>query len=220
MTDKCKSNMVISYVQLRRLIGILGMVLPFACAIGGILITHISILSSISGYYYTNMRDVLVGILIGVSMFLVTYNGYDKRDEFVTNGAGIAGVGIAIFPTNLRGEPLLKVGVFQLTSRTSNMVHSLCAAVFFGLLAYMSICLFTLSDPNKEKSKNKKRRDKIYIACGCIMILGLIGTILSVFLMSGDAREHTKIIFILETFMLEAFGISWLVKGKTILRDK
>lgn len=99
------------------------------------------------------------------------------------------------------------------------MFHSLFAVAFFGLLAYMSICLFTLSDPTKEKSKNKKRRNMIYRICGCIMILGLIGIILSVLVMSSDTRETTKIIFILETFMLEAFGISWLIKGKTILRD-
>lgn len=214
-----KSNLVISYVQLRRLIGILGMALPFACVLGGILITHIGIQQSISDYYYTNVRDVFVGILVGVSMFLMTYNGYDKRDQYITTGAGIAALGIALFPTSLRGEPLFRVGLFQMTSKSSDMVHCICAVLFFGLLAYMSIFLFTLSDPTKEKSKNKKRRNIIYIVCGCIMILGLIGIIFSVLFMSGDARESTKIIFILETFMLEAFGISWLVKGKTILKD-
>lgn len=107
MTNNSKPNLLISYVQLRRLIGILGMALPFVCALGGALITHIGIQSSISGYYYTNMRDVFGGIMIGVSMFLMTYNGYDKRDQYVTTGAGLAGLGIALCPTNLRGEPLL-----------------------------------------------------------------------------------------------------------------
>ncbi len=219
MREEKKSDLVISYENLRRMIGILGMALPFACAIGGALFTHIGIQPSISDYYYTNMQDIFVGILVGVAMFLVTYKGYDKRDQYITSGAGIASVGIALLPTNIIGKPLVRVGVFDLTSKTSNIFHSIFAILFFGLLAYMSIFLFTLSNPDTSISKNKRRRNRIYIICGCIMVAGIVGIILSMLLMPFDAMLKTKIIFYIETCMLEAFGISWLVKGKTILKD-
>lgn len=218
MSKDNQSNFTISYIHLRRLIGILGMILPLVCAVGGLIFTKTSLLANISSYYYTNMRDVFVGILVGVSMFLMTYKGYDKRDHYITSSAGFAGLGIAIFPTNMRGEPLVRVGVFYLKSASSNIFHTLSAIIFFGLLAYMSICLFTLSHNGQKQSVNKHRRNRIYIACGVIMIIGIIGLIFTALFIPVDIQIETQIIFFLETMMLEAFGVSWFVKGKTILQ--
>jgi hypothetical protein len=36
----------------------------------------------------------------------------------------------------------------------------------------------------------------------------------------GDEFNNEPIAFTIESFMLFAFGISWLVKGETIFRDK
>jgi hypothetical protein len=50
---------IISYLAMRRMIGILGVALPIVLVIGGFIQDEIAIQPSISGYYYTNMRDIL-----------------------------------------------------------------------------------------------------------------------------------------------------------------
>ncbi len=67
---------------------------------------------SISSYYYTDMRDVLVGSLWAIGVFLFSYRGYDtlegpqlrrlfgtSTDFLASSLAGICAVGVAIFPT-------------------------------------------------------------------------------------------------------------------------
>lgn len=108
-------SLIVSYLTLRKLIGILGILLPFACLLGGSLLQNAPVLDSISAYYHSNMRDVLTGLLVGVSLFLITYKGYESRDTLVAILSGIAGLGIAIFPCESRIEPSSAVGLFQLT---------------------------------------------------------------------------------------------------------
>jgi hypothetical protein len=57
-------------LRLRRGIGIVGMALPFVLTIGNALFVHrFTLLGSISGSYYTHMRDVFVGGLCAIGVF-------------------------------------------------------------------------------------------------------------------------------------------------------
>jgi hypothetical protein len=85
-----------SQLTLRKLIGTLAFILPVAVLLGGLPGTQ----ESISAYYHTSMRDLFVGVLLGVGFFLITYKGYDGVDTKITTAAGIAGMLIAIFPCN------------------------------------------------------------------------------------------------------------------------
>ena len=84
--------------------------------------------------------------------------------------------------------------------------------MFFVLLAFNSAFLFTQN--NGEMTKHKKLRNKIYVACAIIMVVPMIWMIIPVWSPSKT--------FVAEFIMLEAFGISWLVKSDTIrwLKDK
>ena len=211
------SNPVISFINLRRLIGILGMALPLVCILGGLFFARLNIQPSISFYYYTNVRDAFVGILIGVSMFLISYRGYEYIDDLISNITGLTGLGIAIFPClNAAFE---KVGFFQLEPKISNIVHAICAGAFFLLLAVNSIFIFTLTDKKRNMSKNKMRRNAIYIVCGIIILLSMLFLVVLHIKYFQEKLDTNIYVFILETIMLEAFGISWLVKGETILKD-
>ena len=52
-----EDSLLISYLTLRKVVGILGMALPFVVFLGGKFIFKTDIQSSISSYYYTGMRD-------------------------------------------------------------------------------------------------------------------------------------------------------------------
>lgn len=215
LRTKVKSP-IISYKNLRRLIGILGMLLPLVCFLGGLWFGHLKLQRSISFYYYTNVRDVLVGLLIGVGMFLTTYNGYEKIDSIVSKVTGFAGLGIAIFPCLSNINP---VGFFQLQPQISNGIHLTCASLFFILLAINSIFLFTITSDRSTMTQNKKKRNVVYVTCGVIILLSIISLVIIELTVDPIIIKEKCLVFILETIMLEAFGISWLVKGETIFRD-
>ena len=71
--------LVLSYLELRKAVGIIGFALPFVLAFGKDLLQGPGIEGSISGYYYTDMRNVLVGSLCAIGVFLLSCRGYDLR---------------------------------------------------------------------------------------------------------------------------------------------
>jgi len=212
-------RLVISYRALRRLIGILGILLPVINILGGSLIAKIPIQQSISMYYYSNMRDFLVGLLFVVSFFLITYKGYSFIDLIISTVTGITGLGVAIFPCIFDSTIVQRVGIFQLTQSTSNYIHLTCAVLFFVLLAINSMFLFTRKGPDNV-TQQKKIRNIIYLVSGIIILVCVLGFLLSFLLLSPEQRFESKILLILESIALLAFGISWLIKGGTLFADK
>ena len=72
-------------MTLRQAVGYLGILLPFVLAIGSWLIFHGGLQGSVSDYYYTPMRGVLIGGLCVIGAFLIAYYGYDRWDKLFTN---------------------------------------------------------------------------------------------------------------------------------------
>lgn len=213
-------DMIISYLALRRWIGMLGIALPFVCVMGGLLLSGTPVQDSISSYYYTNMRDFFCGLLISVSLFLATYRGYERIDSIVSKVSGIAGFGIALFPCYHDFVPSRLVGVFQLSPESSDKIHLTCACIFFILLGINSFFLFTLSDQKAElRSPRKNLRNRIYHLCGLIIFASIVLLVLLRFILGSVILSEDRIILILEAVMLLAFGFSWLIKGKTLFRD-
>ncbi len=81
---------LISYQLLRKWIGILGILLPLILVTGSFLIDNCrEIQDSISAYYFTRMRDVFVGMVSAIGLFLMTYKGYGKTDTIASNLGGV-----------------------------------------------------------------------------------------------------------------------------------
>lgn len=212
-------SIIQSYKALRRLIGIQAIALPYICIFGGFIVADLPAEISVSAYYYSNMRDFLVGIIFAVSFFLITYKGYKKIDFLITFITGIAGFGIAVFPCYHNTAVYENVGIFQLPPELSNIFHLMSAGTFILLLAVNSMFLFTKT--NKETPEKPKRiRNYIYISCGIIILLSLLGIILSLTFLTEEVWQHYRLILIFEIISLNAFGFSWLVKGQTLFRDK
>jgi len=211
------SDPIISFINLRRLIGILGMALPLVCYLGGRLFAGLPLGPSISSYYYTNAGDAFVGVLVGVAMFLATYRGYERLDDIVSTATGIMGLGIALFPC--LNHAYEKVGFFNLSVGLSNVMHSTSAGLFFLLLAVNSIFIFTMTDDKARMTDNKKKRNVVYVVSGIVIIVCLVALGILQALYSQEYLDGKTWVFFLETILLEAFGISWLVKGETLFRD-
>jgi hypothetical protein len=213
-------GLVISYLQLRKAVGILGILLPVALAIGVPVLSECNVLqNSISDYYYTKMGNVFVGTLCAVGLFLFSYKGYERKDNIAGNLACLFAVCVAFFPTYGPAPSSICNTLQRHSSSFSSTFHDISAALFFLTLAYFSLFLFTIKSPNP--TREKLLRNKIYKTCGytilaCILTLFIYAQIPAL----RSALRDYKPIFILETIALWAFGSSWLTKGEFILKDK
>lgn len=209
------SPMLISYMTLRKLVGILGIILPFVLVFGAKLIfNNSSIESSISYYYHTGMRDVFVGCMVGIGMFFFSYKGPEKIDGIMGNLSGLFATGLALFPTTASvelGSGSLLIG----------RIHFTLATLFFLSLAYFSLFLFTKSKPDQLPTAQKLVRNKVYKICGFIMLLCLLCIFLYFQFLEEryQALKELKPVFWLESIALWAFGLSWITKGEMILGD-
>jgi hypothetical protein len=220
MKNEQKSELLISYLTLRKFLGILGILLPILLILAGTVFGKCdAIQASISDYFHTPMRDVFVATISSMAFFLFTYKGYDKKDNLLCNIAGIAALLIAFCPTysdpftNCMNESIL---VNQ--SHLIGKIHLFGAATFFILIIQISMFQFTKGN---SKTPEKKMRNLIYRGCGVAIFISLL--IIALYFLYLE-KEYPflikyKPVFWLETISLFAFGVSWLVKGDTLFKD-
>jgi hypothetical protein len=203
--DKYAMHMY-SYLALRKAVGWIGILLPFVLMAGlYLLFNHDALPPSISDYYYTGMRNVFVGGLCAVGLFMFFYCGYDQWDNWTGNIAGLFAIGVAFFPTTESGATDL-IG----------WIHYASAAIFFLSLSFFSLVLFTKTKKGHEPTPEKRKRNKIYIICGIIMIACIVGIALK----GLFGPMQFAFVYWAETVALVAFGISWLTKGEALYPDK
>lgn len=245
-----KDQFTISYLYLRRIVGILGILLPVVLILGSMAFGGCTwFQDSISDYHNTGMRNVFVGLLSAISLFLFAYSGYDKLDYWMAKAVGVLGFMVAVFPDGLDDN---ECTIFpnQIIPPWMEYVHLFSAAAFFLILAYFSIFLFTKSQKDNDEESAKKdsvaklavqsiktfikkqkvkekvspekaKRNRIYRRCGYTMLICL-ALILVIFAFDDFAKkiEVACPVLVLETIALWAFGISWLIKGQFLVKDK
>ena len=189
----------------------LGVALPVILAIWGFVVCEcIEIQDSISDYYGIHpdyhgvqTRDIFVGTLVAIGVFLFAYRGHDQRDNIAGYVVCLLSLGVALFPNT--GE------TWQQT------IHFVSAVSLFLVLSYFCLGLFT--EGNRPFDRQKIIRNRIYIACGGAILacIALTGTY---FLFLEDTSiSDIKPVFWLESIMLWTFGISWFIKGQTFWND-
>jgi hypothetical protein len=204
--------LVRSYLFLRKSLGYIGIALPFVLIIGKILLESPGISDSISSYYYSVMRNVFVGILCAIGIFLICYR-YERLDNILGIVAGCSAICVALLPT----APDVGATDQQVII---GWLHLLFAVCFFLIIAVFALFLFRRTDPNKNPTRRKQQRNTIYLICGitivaCVLLIPLIN------ILPGNTwLQPLHPVFWLESLALWAFGFAWLVKGETILKDE
>ena len=209
-------SLLLSFLHLRRAIGIVGMALPFVLLLGNLLFGNHEIQSSISGYYHTPMRNIFVGAIFAIAVFLLSYRGYE-RDYRWTYAAGFFAILVALFPT--------KPNVEILTSQENLIgnLHAVFASIFFVTLAIICLRSFTKTDVpeeafNDDSHRGKKNRNRVYRACGWVMVASALLLVIVTLLLGATFAEDFKLLFIVEFAALLAFGISWTTKSNLNIR--
>jgi hypothetical protein len=197
---------------LRRAIGLIGIGLPIVLPIGKVLFFGPGLPATISAYYYTDMRNVLVGALCAIGVYLLYYPGYDRGDNITTALAGLGAITLALSPT-FPPEPAMPTAA----ETVGGVLHYTGAGVFFLGLAYLSYFRFTRT--SGDPTEQKLRRNVLYRVCGVVMVVSIAVAVLLDNVLPAAVLDAVVPVFWLEALAVLAFGVSWLVKGETLLRD-
>lgn len=242
-TNPGNQNRVISYHKIRRAVGLIGMLLPFSLWLLNTIINESGILyntfwisfsnkyqpngnlkDSISHFYYATVGELFTGALCAVALFLFCYRGYSKPtsgkyhyvpgDNFMCNFAAAMALLVVIFPTS--SEPISDNFRAFVSSKNTGYIHYVAAVLFFLTLAIISFVNFRRTkDPKKF---GKMQSHPIYKTCALIMVACMV-LLLVIFVISSKDKSITwpdeyNVTYWLETVMLLAFGVSWVVKGE------
>lgn len=221
-----KDPRVRSYKELRSAVGWIALGLPLALLMWSMMAWSLPgplharvppgrpfLPSSISGYYYTPMRNLVVGCLCAIGFFNLCARGYEWRDELAGVISALCALGMAFCPTAPPGGG-------SLLSQRLSAAHNDLAEVFFITLAVMCLALFRTTASNRRITRAKKRRNLVYLVCGLVMAAAGIVDFLCHRMRPIPMWGPVGSIFCCELVALEAFGVAWLVKGKAFRKRR
>jgi hypothetical protein len=205
-----------SYLFMRTMIGTTGILLPVALLLGDLLLSGRGPAgrNSLSAYYWSGGRDVFVGALCAISVFLITYKVVEANlDNTLSVVAGLAALTVALFPTARPDPSVAALTPLQerLGETAVSAVHVAGAVVFIGSLAALSVC-FAIREgcrPARPTARCGPRFWRTYhLACAGVIAVAVAGFGLSELLGGPDwAPAATEVVAVW------AFGASWLAKG-------
>lgn len=199
-TDASKTrNRTFDYVTLRLLMGMIAFGLPIVV----IWLAFPKELESISASYHTAAQDAFVGLLFIVAAFLIAYRGHTSVQGLLSKLGGVAAALVATFPTS----------TFEHQDLPSGPVHYAAAALLFLILTFF--CYAFWHRTRRSPRAIVRRRSVVYAACGAIM-LGCIAVIALASWFFGEAAKELQLTFWCEWIALWAFGIAWIVAGKSL----
>ncbi len=202
--------------RLRRGVGFVAILLPVVVTIGNAIIDgHFSLLGSLSGAYYTGMRDVFVGSMSAIGIFLIAYR-HARVDDVLSTLAGYSALAVALFPAKQIDKDLPQ------TEKIIGGIHLGAAIVLFLIMAIFCFFIFTRPDVRADKSdlpQSKQMRNGLYVLSGWVLVLALAAGAAGRVFLPDDIAVKFQPMFWGEAIAIWAFGFAWLVKGDTIIRD-
>ena len=209
MTSTETGSMVGTFLLLRKAIGWIGTLLPIVVIVGDAAFSAGPLPNSLSDYYYTPMRNILVGALCVLGVFLLLYDVSVRVDRWITNAAGIGVLGVAFLP----GSP--PVPHLTTSQEVIGNLHVFFASIaFLGLAATMWRFGYAVSD-GPDAPPPSPRGSVFYRASACVM-LGFVLLSGVAILLPLSIQNSTLAIYDTEAVAIFTFGISWLVKGKAL----
>ena len=198
-----------SYLLLSFGMGAVAAALPILLVLFGGYENHFSI----SYFYYVNdaTRNILVGGLCAIGVFLFLFHGLSRLENWILNIAGLAAIAIALSPMTLFGG---SSALDQQCSREGQAfdvsIHTISAIVFFACLA--GVAVFLAKGRVRHIADHATRRlfKRAYDAAGIAMI-AMPPAVAAYNLLSGrGCASHW--VFWVECVGIGAFAFFWFVK--------
>ena len=218
--------LVVSYLSVRRAVGVTGLLLPLLLWPGAWLAFGVPVQHNMSAYYHTPARDVFVGALVTMGVFLYCYCGHDWVENWSANLGSIAALGLALFPLDAGKDPLDQ-------QSWVGYLHMGFGAALFMTLAFYSLVHFptyhlpswlwkqSQAEPAEDLEPHELERNLIYWASG-LVILASMAAMGAYLVMPAWLKAYFndyRFLFWMEWIALWAFATAWLTKGRAIVAD-
>ena len=213
------NQLVLSYLAVRRAIGFSGLMLPVVLGPVG-WVMGVGIQDNMSSYYHTPLRDVFVGTLCAMAVFLFCYRGYGWIENWSANLGGLSALGVALFPIDAAADPLHQRSPI-------GQLHSLSGGVFFCVLAFYSLYHFPrfgrfdrrrADDPDHGRFE----RNTLYVTSGLTILASMIAMGAYLLVLPPKTKvwlDDYNALFWLEWVAVWSFAVAWLAKGRTIVTE-
>ena len=204
------SHLERSFIVQRRGMALLAAAFPAAFLASSFLFGRTEFQTSISAYYWTLdlERNVFVGVLCAVGVFLLLYKGYTLLEDRVLDVAGICAAGVAFFPMDQSGD----------CAASGISLHGAFAVTFFACIFF--ICIFmsrhSLGDIADRRRRATFRR--AYWLCSGTMIGSIVLAVLSRLLPEQSVQMlcENSAIFWFEAVGVWAFSAFWYIKTREL----
>jgi hypothetical protein len=214
-----------SYLLMRTIIGFMGITLPILLIVGDNLLDptpEVSVRGSLSGYYYSGMRDVFVGSVVAIGVFLITYKVFERSlNNLLSVVAGLAAMTVAFLPTSRPdgGPKALQVALTPIQERFGEVavahVHYAAAAVFILSLAIISF-FFGLQEGRRSPQRVGRQAmlpPNFWRWFHWFNALVIVGAVAFMVISRSRGMFTTYSLLIGQIVAIVAFGLSWITKG-------
>jgi hypothetical protein len=207
-----------SWMLLRLLIGLMGLVMPIVLIAGERILFPGGAVdfprTSLSAYYYSGLRDMFVATLVATGVFLITYMAvHPGLDNAITTTAGLAAVLVAYCPTGPDTGETATPWARLIGVHTCQTIHYTAACVFLAGCALMSARF--------AGTASSEAVGILHGLCAVVMV-GATGAALIAGGVGVQRLGDWSGLLLVELAVTYAFGLSWLVKGlelRAALRD-
>lgn len=225
MATNPDQQLLISYHKLQQTVGWIALLMPLTVRLLAYVFDEVFTTNSISAYYYTSLRDVFVGSLVVGGVLLAFFRTDRPHDRWAAIVAGIAAIGIALFPMDIAAGVLSSPATTNADSEAKLVMalidgphgplgyHFCFVGAFFVLTFYLVTFRFAANTP-AQPTPQKRQRNTVYRVCGWLMGLAFVCIGVLWFL------DRQRSIFWPETVAVMAFAAAWLVKGQLVLKDR
>ncbi|MFQ5438727.1 MAG: hypothetical protein ACE5DK_07850 [Paracoccaceae bacterium] len=224
-------QLVPTHFGLRMTVGTLGLAIPILLFLTSALAPGVAQQPSISHYYYTPMRDALMGALFAVAVFLLAYRGYRPLDgEWLTDRrlsliAGCGLIAVVVMPAAAipglghPGDIPSLAAFFSPRIVLVAWIHRIGAALFMGALGIMSLVNFRRDRFAPRYSAglpaHVRAEHLVFVGAGVAM-LGAVALIALEFALGPGGEFFANSTFWLESLGVFSFGCAWVTKTKIL----
>ena len=211
-TDVKMARYVRSFLIMRIVVGALGVALPLWLVFGDLWLGG-DLRDSLSAYYYSGVRELFVGVLCAIGVFLFTYKVAEHSlDNTLSIFAAAAVLAVALFPTGLPTQAAEPTPLQEKLGEASvEKIHFGGAFLFILSLAVISF-LYGVREGRRPPQKGKRSPKfwrRYHWGCAIFIVGALAGIGVDMLTEWGPSES----LLIGEWVAIWAFGASWLMKG-------
>ena len=188
--------------------------LPLLLALTGLLADgHLQ--PTISDYFHTTQRDLLVGGLCAIGVFLAVHRGWEPPrgrllpPDRIARLAGVAAIGVAFFPNESTTVDTFSQRMLGLT--LAPVFHYGAALLLYLMMSMSCFLVFAPASTDRERQFHLWM-GRVIFAAGCmVMVLSAIKN--NAPAPWGPFVEAHNLIFWDESIGVWAFCLSWLLRA-------